>query len=188
MHTNSIPRGDSPPLTLFPWIYKEMSEMNFHVTREAVHFATEARIHHMCIVAGLVRTYCLGGPAHILVTNLGPERFTEWKTALINEATGKMPRLFSTLENDVMRGKFEPGEGALVYVLLTPGYDINKLMEDMVELRKVLKDLRRAELIAAKEHDRVRAAARGGRIRPGIHHLEHPGQEAERRRPTQGRE
>jgi hypothetical protein len=53
-------------------------------------------------VARLVRTYCLlGGPAHILVTNLAPERFTEWKTALINEAAGKMPRLFSKLENDV---------------------------------------------------------------------------------------
>jgi hypothetical protein len=32
----------------------------------------------------------------------------------------------------------------------------------MAKLRKVLKDLRRAELIAAKEHDRVRAAARDG--------------------------
>jgi hypothetical protein len=38
----------------------------------------------------------------------------------------------------------------------TPGYAYD------IRLRKVLKDLRRAELVAAKEHDRVRAAARDG--------------------------
>jgi hypothetical protein len=37
-----------------------------------------------------------------------------------------------------------------------------RLLEEMVKLRKVLKDLRRAELVAAKEHDRIRAAAREG--------------------------
>ena len=49
----------------------------------------------------------------------------------------------------------------MVYVALTPGYCITKLMEDMEQMREVLKDLRRAELIAAKDHDKVRAAARG---------------------------
>jgi hypothetical protein len=34
-------------------------------------------------------------------------------------------------------------------------------MEDMEQMREVLKDLRRAELIAAKDRDKVRAAARG---------------------------
>jgi hypothetical protein len=63
-----------------------------------------------------------------------------------------------------LSGKFEPGVGALVYGHLIPGHDINQLMEDMAKLRKLqLKDLRRAELIAAKEHERVRAAARGRR-------------------------
>jgi hypothetical protein len=57
----------------------------------------------------------MGGPAHILVTNLGPEGFTEWRRALINEATGKVPRLFGALENGVLSGKFEPSEGALAY-------------------------------------------------------------------------
>jgi hypothetical protein len=64
-------------------------------------------------VAKLVKTCCFEGAAHTLVTNLGPERFTELKTALINEATGNMPRLFGTLENGVRSGKFEPGKGAL---------------------------------------------------------------------------
>jgi hypothetical protein len=73
-----------------------------------------------------------------------------------------MPRLFGILENGVRNGKFEPGKGAPEYGYLTPGYDITKLLEDMDKLRKVLKDLRRAELIAAIEHDRVRAAARDG--------------------------
>jgi hypothetical protein len=29
--------------------------------------------------------------AHDLVTDLGPERFTEWKAALINQAAGQVP-------------------------------------------------------------------------------------------------
>jgi hypothetical protein len=36
------------------------------------------------------------------------------------------------------------------------------LLEEMVKLRKVLKALRRAELVAAKEHDKIREAAREG--------------------------
>jgi hypothetical protein len=39
----------SSALVLFSRIAKEMSGMEFHVTREAAHFATEARIHHMCM-------------------------------------------------------------------------------------------------------------------------------------------
>jgi hypothetical protein len=70
--------------------------------------ATEAHIHHICTVANLVKTCCFEGAAHTLITNLGPERSTEWKTALINEATGKMPCLFGTLENGVRSGNFEP--------------------------------------------------------------------------------
>jgi hypothetical protein len=135
----------SPPMNLFSKIHKEMSGMNFHVTTEAAQFATEARIHHMCAVAGLIRNCCLGGPAYTLVTNLGTERFTEWKTALINEATGKMQRLFGKLENGVLRGKFQPGKGALDYVFPTPGHDINMRLEDMAKLRKVMKDLRISE-------------------------------------------
>jgi hypothetical protein len=154
----------SPSMMVFSKIQKEMIGMDFRVTREAAQFATEAHIHHMCAVANLVKTCCLGGPAHTLVTSLGPERFTERRRALINEATGKMPRLFGALENGVLSGKFEPGVGTLVYVLPTPGYDINQLMEDMAKLRKLLKALRRAELIAAREHDRVRAAGGGGAL------------------------
>jgi hypothetical protein len=60
-----------------------------------------------------------------------------------------------------VRRELEPGEGALEYGHATPGYDINEIIDKyMAELRNMLKDLRRAELIAAKEHDRVRAAAR----------------------------
>jgi hypothetical protein len=45
--------------------------------------------------------------------------------------------------------------------LSSPGHDITELVDkDMPGLRKACKDLRRAELTAAKEHDRVRAAAK----------------------------
>jgi hypothetical protein len=56
------------------------------------------------------------------------------------------------LEICVRKGKlFEPRKGALEYGYPTPGHDIMRLLEDMVVLRKVLKDLRRrAELVAAK--------------------------------------
>jgi hypothetical protein len=76
-----------------------------------------------------------------------------------------MPHLFSALEVCVRKGKLEPREVALQYGHPTPGYlyDIMGLLEEMmVKLRKVLKDLRRAELGAAKGHDRIRAEARGG--------------------------
>jgi hypothetical protein len=136
--------------------------MNFHVSKEAAVFATEAHIHQMCAVANLVKACCFEGAAYTLVTDLGPERFTEWKAALINQATGKMPHLFSMLETCVRNGQLEPREGAPQYGYLTPGYGIMRLLEEMVKLRKVIKDLRRAELVAAKEHDRIRAAAREG--------------------------
>jgi hypothetical protein len=37
-------------------IQKEMGSMEFHVSKEAVEFATEAHIHQMCTVANLVKT------------------------------------------------------------------------------------------------------------------------------------
>jgi hypothetical protein len=79
----------SPPMALFSnKTQKEMSDMDFRVTREAAQFATEAHIHHMCAVANSVQTCCLGGPVHILVTKLGPEGLIERRTALINEQRG----------------------------------------------------------------------------------------------------
>jgi hypothetical protein len=141
-----------------------MLPMNFRVTKEAAAFATEVHIHHMCTVANnLIKTCCFEALAYDLVTNLGPERFTEWKAALINEAAGKVPHLFRMLEEDVRKGKFQPlpEEGALKYGRVTPGYDIIELVDkDMKQLRKVCIGLRRAELTAAKEHDRVKAAAK----------------------------
>jgi hypothetical protein len=74
-----------------------------------------------------------------------------------------VPSLFRVLEAEVRNGNFQPHpeEGALKYRELTPGYDITELVfNDMVQLRVVLTDLRRAELTAAKEADRVKAAAR----------------------------
>ena len=53
----------SPSLTLMARIYKEMSSMDFHVTKEAAGFATEAHIHQMCIVANLVDVVSWGGIA-----------------------------------------------------------------------------------------------------------------------------
>jgi hypothetical protein len=52
------------------------------VTKRAAAFATEAHIHHMCTVANLIKACCFEALAYDLVTNLGPERFTEWKAAL----------------------------------------------------------------------------------------------------------
>jgi hypothetical protein len=74
-----------------------MSDMNFHVTKEAAVFATEAHIHQMCAVANLAKTCCFEGAAYTLVTDLGPERSPEWEAARIDRraATGKMPHLFS---------------------------------------------------------------------------------------------
>jgi hypothetical protein len=50
----------------------------------------------------------LGSPGRQEVGSAGPERFTEWKAALINEAAGKAPHLFRMLEEDVRKGKFQP--------------------------------------------------------------------------------
>jgi hypothetical protein len=104
---------------------------------------------------------------------LGPERFTEWKAALINQAAGQVPNLFRQLEEEVRKGNVQPDpdRGALAHRQLTPGYDFLKLVyTNMVQLRVVLTDLRRAELAAAKEakywHDTYtppsRGVARGG--------------------------
>jgi hypothetical protein len=83
-------------------------------------------------VANLIKTCCLEGAAYDLVTSLGPERFTEWKAALINHAAGKVPNLFRALEAEVRNGNFQPGptpsEGALEYRQLTPGYGITELV------------------------------------------------------------
>ena len=85
----------------------------------------------------LIRACCFEGLAYDLVTRLGPERFTEWKTTLIHEAAGKAPRLFGMLEEDVRKGNFQPcpEEGALKYGPATPGYDITELVDkDMPRL------------------------------------------------------
>ena len=56
------------------------------------------------------------------------------------------------------------------YRQLTPGYDITELVfNHMVQLRVLLIDLRRAELTAAKEADRVKAAARASPEAPAQH-------------------
>ena len=104
-------------------ILKKMLPLDFKVTREAAEFATEAHIHHMCTVANLIKACCFEGAAYDLVTSLGPERFTEWKAALINQAAGKVPNLFRMLEADVRGGRVQPHpeEGALKYRHPTPG-------------------------------------------------------------------
>jgi hypothetical protein len=97
-------------------------------------------------VANLIKTCCFEGAAYDLVTSLGPERFTEWKAALINQAAGKVPNLFRLLEADVRDGRFQPHpeEGALKYRLPTPGYDFTELVgTDMPQLRALCTDLRR---------------------------------------------
>jgi hypothetical protein len=81
----------------------------------------------MCTVASLIKTCCFEALAYDLATNLGPERFTEWKAVLINEAARKVPHLFRMLlllliEGDVRNGKlFQPlpEEGALKYCHVT---------------------------------------------------------------------
>jgi hypothetical protein len=102
----------------------KMLPMDFQVTKEAAEFATEAHIRHMCTVANLIKTCCFEALAYDLVTSLGPERFAEWKAALINEAAGKVPHLFRMLEEDVRKEKFQPlsEEGALKYGHVTPGH------------------------------------------------------------------
>jgi hypothetical protein len=55
----------------------------------------------MCTVANLIKTCCFEALAHDPVTNLGPERPTERKAALINEAAGKVPHLFRMMGEDV---------------------------------------------------------------------------------------
>ena len=123
-------QGGAPALAMMRNIPEKMLPMDFIVIREAAKFAAEAYIHHMCTVANLIKTCCLEGAAYDLVTSLGPERFTEWKAALINHAAGKVPDLFRLLETDVRDGRFQPHpeEGALKYRQLTPGYGITELV------------------------------------------------------------
>ena len=165
----ALSQDGEPPLTMMQTMVGMMEPMNFKVTKEAAKFAAEASIQHLCAVANLIKTCCLEGAAYDLVTDLGPERFTEWKAALINQAAGQVPNLFRQLEEEVRKGIVEPDpdRGALAHRQLTPGYDILKLVYTyMVQLRVVLKDLRRAELAAAIEADRVKAAARGATVAP----------------------
>ena len=168
----TLSQGGEPPLTMMQTILTRMLPIDFRVTRQAATFAAEASIHHLCAVANLIKTCCLEGAAHDLVTSLGPERFTEWKAALINQAAGQVPNLFRQLEEEVRKGIVEPDpdRGALAHRQLTPGYDFLKLVyTNMVQLRVVLTDLRRAELAAAKEADKVRAAAREASEAPAQH-------------------
>ena len=155
----ALSQGGEPPLAMMQSILEKMLPMDFLVTREAAKFAAEASIHHLCAVANLIKTCCLEGAAYDLVTSLGPERFTEWKAALINHAAGKVPNLFRMLETEVRSDKFQPHpeEGALKYRHPTPGYDITELVfTDMPQLRALCIDLRMAELTAAKGADRVK--------------------------------
>jgi hypothetical protein len=116
-----LSQNGAPALTMMESIRTKMAPMNFQVTQEAAEFATEAHIHHMCTVANLIRACCFEGLAYGLVTGLGPERFTEWKAALINEAAGKAPHLFRMLEEDLRKGNFQPRPeaGALNYCPFT---------------------------------------------------------------------
>ena len=153
-------------------ILTKMLPMDFLVTREAAKFAAEASIHHLCAVANLIKACCLEGAAHDLVTSLGPERFTEWKAALINQAAGQVSNLSRQLEEEVRKGIVEPDpdRGALAHRQLTPGHDFLKLVYiNMVQLRVVLMDLRRTELAAAIEADKVKAAAREAPEAPAQH-------------------
>jgi hypothetical protein len=103
-----LSQNGAPALTTMERIRTKITPMNFQVTQEAAEFATEAHIHHMCTVPNLIRACCFEGLAYDLVTSLGPERFTELKAALINEAAGKVPHLFRVLEEDVRKGNFQP--------------------------------------------------------------------------------
>ena len=68
-------QSGAPSLTLMDRIRERMMPMNFKVTKEAAGFATEARIHHMCTVANLIRACCFEGLANDLVTNKpGPQK------------------------------------------------------------------------------------------------------------------
>ena len=124
-----LSQSGEPPLAMMRTMLTMMQPIDFKVTKEAAKFAAEASIHHLCAVANLIKTCCLEGAAHDLVTDLGPERFTEWKAALINQAVGQVPNLFRQLEEEVRKGIVEPDpdRGALAHRQLTPGYDILKL-------------------------------------------------------------
>jgi hypothetical protein len=107
-----LSQNGAPALAMMASVLIKMAPMNFQVTQEAAAFATEAHIHHMCTVVNLTKTCCFEALAYDLFTNLGPERFTEWKAALINEAAVKVPHLFRMLEADVRKGNFQPRPGS----------------------------------------------------------------------------
>jgi hypothetical protein len=130
-------QGGAPALTMMRNILEKMLPMDFIVTREAAKFAAEASIHHICTVQLDQDMLPRKRAAYDLVTSLGPERFTEWKAALMNYAAGKVPNLFRMLEAEVRNGNFQPNptEGALKYRELTPGYDITELVfNDMIQI------------------------------------------------------
>ena len=111
---------------------------------------------------------CLAGPVPVLVTQLGPDRSSERKAALITAATGKTPHFVSNLLDKVRSGIFQPGRTALEYAPLTPEYPIGKALGDMEQMRVVIKDLRRAELVAVENRNRVRAGARAESHEPSL--------------------
>jgi hypothetical protein len=149
-------------------IEQTMRTMEFRISLSAAIFATEARIHRLCKVAGIIKANCLAGPVPVLVTQLGPDRSSERKAALITAATGKTPHFVSNLLDKVRSGIFQPGRTALEYGPLTPEYPIGKALGDMEQMRVVIKDLRRAELVAVENRNRVRAGARAESHEPSL--------------------
>ena len=64
----TLSQGGEPALAMMQSTLEKMLPMDFVVTRGAAKFAAEASIHHMCTVANLIKTCCLEGAAHDLVT------------------------------------------------------------------------------------------------------------------------
>jgi hypothetical protein len=111
----------------------EMSDMDFHVTKEAAVFATEAYIHQMCAVANLVKTCCFEGAAYTLVTDLWAPRGSRSGKGSADQPGHRQDAapIRCAVETCVRSGKLEPREGALQYGYPTPGYDIMRLLEEM---------------------------------------------------------
>ena len=64
-----LSQNGEPPLTMMQTMLRMMQPTDFKVTKEAAKFAAEASIHHLCAVANLIKTCCLEGAAHDLVTD-----------------------------------------------------------------------------------------------------------------------